>query len=295
MKKHLLIAFLLFSLKGFGQDSSSVSNSQLIDKLTNHISSANFTASVVPKKILQLDLDLVYIKGKQGEYYKFKDQSWPEIKLRYGLFKNMELRLGTRIGYTYSSFNAIKLLANNYDPLLTGPMEHRKLFSDYLTLGLKANLINYKQNKGSLAILAESYLPILKSAKVRSPSFPPTLTLISSNQLNRWLNLNLNAGASTHLHNTNSSSPLIDSFHFSVTPVATLTKPLKLFMGLNGGFFINHEIYQSFTYYAGILYAPLSDLQLRAAFSWENNQKIRLNSYHFNLGLAWRLNYFEIN
>ena len=81
------------------------------------------------------------------------------------------------------------------------------------------------------------------------------------------------------------------SYNVAVTPLITLAKPLKTFLGTNARFFPLYSFSRTLTYHAGILYAPTSKVQLRAAFGWERKYYpyFKMNTYLGSLGMAWAI------
>lgn len=283
MKKLLFLSFCLFTYKSFGQDSIPAPESLIIDRFTNHIYFANYTATVIPKKALQLDVDAVYtfIHNGQGWPSPYQEGSFPDLKFRYGLFENIELRAGTRIGYSYQSFS----FSDPTDPF-AGSFYYQELFLDYLTLGIKANILKYNRNKGHFSFLAESYVPALRAKEVLTGHFLPTITFINSDQLNEWLGYNVNFGA---ILNFNYPGELIHAINICLTPVITISNPVKAFAGINILMDPESSIYNDYIYHAGLIYTPAPRIQLKGAVSLERHPRSPADAYHSNLGLAWQI------
>lgn len=296
MKKILFILpllLLLSSLKGFAQDTTLIANQapspMLVDKLTNHIYKSVYTATTVHEGTFQLDVDFVYIVEKFGyrNGTQYKDGSLPDLKIRYGISEALELRAGTRIAYSYQKVN---FRSSNFgaDPILPSLQERSMLYTDFLTLGIKANAFKYHQGKGLVSILAETYIPILRAPEAFGPTLPPTLTLINSTQLTNWFSYNFNAGASFNAGNADFS---ISDYNFSLTPIFKLMKPLSSYIGLSKIIATHNPNFHGFNFHVGLLYSPTSTLQLRGSFSLEKNKNSpnELNKGHYsNLGLAWQ-------
>lgn len=112
---------------------------------------------------------------------KYRYASFPDFRLRYGLFKGLEVRAGTRVGFAYRDVNLLPIADG--DPILNYRNPTAVLHADYLTIGIKARILSYHNKGGALAVVAESYLPVLRPAEAFGPSFLPTITLINSDNL----------------------------------------------------------------------------------------------------------------
>lgn len=291
MKKPFLLLFILWSLSGRAQDSTQPQKTLLVDKLTNHIYNSVYTASIVPEGLIQVDVDLVYLAENdksRSSLTKFRSASLPELKVRYGISSQLEVRAGTRIGYAYQMIDLSPLSTS--DPVLTGLLEQSVIHTDYIVLGFKASLLNYNQQKGELSVLAEANLPVLRPKEAFGPAFYPNLTLINANQLNHWLGYNLNAGA---IFNRENRDQLIGAYHLSISPTFVLTDYLGSYAGINKVFEANSQLahFKGFTYTAGLLYSAAPSLQLRGSFSLQRRNAWSLNKYNYNLGIAWQPDY----
>lgn len=237
---------------------------------------------MVPKNALQLDVDFVYRKDKLGNWvpYNLTEASVPELKFRYGLFKNIELRAGTRVGYT----SVIIYFADHSG--LTDPHKYHELFSDYFTIGVKANLLKYNLNKGLISVLAESYLPVFRHEKIIGGHFLPTVTFLSTNQVNNRFSYNLNAGI---ILNPYESDKQLKAINIGMFPVLSVGKLLKSFVGINYMFFPDYFSTNNLLFHGGILFTPAPSLQVRAATSLEKYVNLKGRSNNVNLGFAWRI------
>ena len=284
-----LFFFILVSLKGNSQDSSAVQQNLMVDKLSNHLQLSNYTATIVPKDAWQFDFDLVYISNKYGEKDPtvFREASLPEVKVRYGLLKNLELRAGARLGYSYrkTRFNP----AADRDPIFINPYAYYELFSDYFTLGTKINLQTYNRGAGLVSLLAETYLPIFRAKEVRGLYFSPTITLINANQLKNWLGYNLNLGIFFDYHSSKHSSPnFIKAYSLNISPTFIMSESFNSFIGVNLLSWPENSLSDFYAVYEmGLIYSPASPIQLRASLGTDKFS-LTNRSFRSSLGLAWR-------
>lgn len=273
-----LLAFsLLYSLPSFAQPTDSTkTNSRIInDKLTLQI----YASNVVAKGQLQLDIDCSLEQFSHPYGWSTIIGSLPEVKARYGLFKNVEARIGTRAGYINRIF---------MDPTEGPPAQG---FVDLFTIGAKANLASYNNGKGSLAILVESNAPLLRvPAHIRLlDRFIPSIVLINENQLNNWLGYNLNAGTSYYVwERALYSLQLAAAAQFYHNPYATS------FIGFSQvGNPFNRE-YSHFSLNTGFVYTATRFLQLRTGFNLGlNSNTIPVPKLGGTIGLAWQPDFFK--
>lgn len=273
----LLALSLLFSLPSFAQlTDSTTTNSRIIhDKLTLQI----YTSNVVAKGQLQLDIDYSLEQFSHPYGWRMTSGSLPEVKARYGLFKNVEARVATRIGYF--SDNRSDGIKNFYN---------KTAYIDFLTLGLKATIHRYNNQKGNLAVIAESNVPLLRFLH-SGPSyrFIPALTIINENQINSWLGYTLNAGASYYVWERELYRlQLAAAAHFYHNP-NTIS-----FIGFSN---IGNPFYTSFSDFSlntGFIYTASPYLQVRTGF----NLSLTGNTTHVadlggTIGLAWQPDFFK--
>ena len=282
MKKILVLISLFISTCSFAQDSPAPEPSLLPDRLTNEIYSANYSAGVMPPGALQLQADLVYISEKWGDDVKYRWGSFPDFRLRYGILKGLELRAGTRIGLAYRDITFAPI--GESDPILQFKNPYAMLHMDYVTLGLKARLLSYHRNQGTLTVLAESYLPVLRPSEAFGPSFVPTITFINADRISPFLAYTINAAAYFNYENRNE---LTQGFKLSLFPIFKLSTQAQLYLGAEGKFM--QAGFTSAGFHSGLLYAPGPAVQLKANFSTERSRNALFRNYQGQLGVAWRV------
>lgn len=282
MKSLLILAMLafnvLYSLPSFAQqhnDTTSTNSPIIHDKLTLQI----YTASVAAKGQLQLDIDYSLEQYSNHFGWRKTTGSLPELKARYGLFKNVEVRIGTRVVY---------LNRNYMDPMDEFPTQK---FLDLFTIGAKVTLASYNNAKGSLAIVAESNAPLLRVPTYLGwrNQFKPTLTIINENQLNSWLGYTLNAGTSYHIWERHAYSLQLAAAALFYHNSHTIS-----FIGFSQIGDPFNSGYSNFSLNTGFVYAATPFLQLRTGFN------MNLNGYPTNvadlggtIGLAWQPDFFK--
>lgn len=274
----MLAFILLYSFPSFAQqlnDTTSTNSPIIHDKLTLQI----YTSNVVAKGQLQLDINYSLEQYSNHYGWRMTIGSLPELKARYGLFKNVEARIGTRVGY----------MNRNYMAPSEGLPAHS--FVDLFTIGVKATLASYNNSKGSLAILVESNAPLLRLPTYTRllDRFIPSIVLINENQLNSWLGYTLNAGTSYYVWERELYSlQLAATAHFYHNP-HTIS-----FIGFSQVGNPFYSGYSNFSLNTGFVYAATPFLQLRTGFTLGlNSNTIPVPKLGGTIGLAWQPDFFR--
>lgn len=288
MRKLLILFTLFISYASFGQEYASTSLSIQTDRITNNIYWANYSSAVLPKGALHLEADLVYIServGRKPYVSKYRFASLPDFRLRYGLLKGLEVRAGTRIGFAYRDVSPLPI--GDSDPILIDFKNPTAvLHSDYLTIGIKARILSYHNKQGALAVVAESYLPVLRPAEAFGPYHLPTITLINSDYFTSSLYYIINAGT---LLSYDSPKGLISRYRLSLFPVYALHERAHLYLGVEGNYAPFYQTFTSTSLHTGVIFIAGPGLQLKATFSTERWQQVLLRNYMGQLGMVWCL------
>ena len=127
--------------------------------------------SVVAHKVIQLEQGLQYDgDGGAGTF------TFSSTLLRYGLFPNMELRLGGD-GFMYQENNAFKAAFSG------------------LSVGTKIKCFEGRGAIPAVSVLADFAIPYTASAGFNADHFAPSLYLLFENPVNDWFSIGYNVGA----------------------------------------------------------------------------------------------------
>ena len=127
--------------------------------------------SVVAHKVIQLEQGLQYDgDGGAGTF------TFSSTLLRYGLFPNMELRLGGE-GFMYQENNAFKAAFSG------------------LSVGTKIKCFEGRGAIPAVSVLADFAIPYTASAGFNADHFAPSLYLLFENPVNDWFSIGYNVGA----------------------------------------------------------------------------------------------------
>ena len=186
----------------------------------------------------------------------------PSTIVRYGIFENVELRVGT-------DFQLFEEL----------PYETQQFGITPLTIGTKIHCYDGKGGFPSVAVLAQLQSPHVGSANLLPDHLAPAMYLIFENDINDWFAICYNVGAEWD----------------GVTATPTT------FLGLNLGFSITDDLgtyVETFNYLhpdgnqylteIGLTFTPMPRLQLdvEADFDVQNLQEY----FRMGCGIAWRIN-----
>ena len=186
----------------------------------------------------------------------------PSTIYRYGIFKNVEFRLGADLQL--------------YEDQPNQPLKYGM---NPLTFGTKIHIHDGREACPSIAFLAQVQSPHLGSKDLRPDHLAPAMYLISENDNNDWFAICYNVGAEWD----------------GVTATPTT------FLGLNLGFCITDELgtyVETFNYLhpdgnqymteIGFTYSPIPRLQLDVEANFDvKNLK---DYFRVGCGIAWRIN-----
>ena len=127
--------------------------------------------SVVAHKVIQLEQGIQYDGDGGAGIFTFSN-----TLLRYGLFPNMELRLGGD-GFLYNEDNSFK-------PAFSG-----------LSLGTKIKCFDGAGAVPAVSVLADFAVPYTASTGFNVDHLAPSLYLLFENPVNDWFSIGYNVGA----------------------------------------------------------------------------------------------------
>lgn len=127
--------------------------------------------SVIAHKVIQLEQGLQYDGDGGAGTFTFSN-----TLLRYGLFPNMELRLGGD-GFMYQENNAFKAAFSG------------------LSVGTKIKCFEGRGAIPAVSVLADFAIPYTASAGFNVDHFAPSLYLLFENPVNDWFSIGYNVGA----------------------------------------------------------------------------------------------------
>lgn len=126
--------------------------------------------SVVGHKVIQLEQGVQYDgDGGKGQF------TFSSTLLRYGLFENMELRLGG---------DGLIHYENGWKPAFSG-----------LSIGTKIKCYEGKGAIPAISVLADFAIPYTASKGFETEHFAPSLYLLFDNPINDWFSIGYNVGA----------------------------------------------------------------------------------------------------
>ena len=126
--------------------------------------------SVVGHKVIQLEQGVQYDgDGSKGQF------TFSSTLLRYGLFENMELRLGG---------DGLIHYENGWKPAFSG-----------LSIGTKIKCYEGKGAIPAISVLADFAIPYTASKGFETEHFAPSLYLLFDNPVNDWFSIGYNVGA----------------------------------------------------------------------------------------------------
>lgn len=166
MRKVFLSIFLVaFGLVAFAQEEV---------EFTADRPGASTGPSVVGQGVIQLEQGIQYDgDGGTGTF------TFSNTLLRYGLFHNMELRLGGD-GFLYQEDGA----SQRFKPAFSG-----------LSLGTKITCFEGQGAVPAVSVLADFAVPYTASEGFNTEHLAPSLYLLFENPVNDWLSIGYNVGA----------------------------------------------------------------------------------------------------
>ncbi len=171
--RHILFIILL----------SSIAHTILAqDQLQSERLNQGATSQVLKKGIWQIESGFFYQGTSRGYFNQYYLQA-PKLQQRYGLVKNVELRLAIS-GGNYFARNNGSYTANYYLSGFEAPV-----------VGTKVHVLKQKKLIPQIAILAEATWHPLASSLFKSPRVKPNLQLLLSNNINEKLVVGYNIGS----------------------------------------------------------------------------------------------------
>jgi hypothetical protein len=196
--------------------------------------------STIPQKHLQIESGIYY------EYDKFKESGvqtdlylYPTTLVRYGLLKNIELRLQADVASLSVNDGQTKVSGSGLNPVI---------------LGTKIYICTQKNLRPESAFMFSLILPYL-GRKSFLPDYPvPGFALYFQNTINNKFNIGYSVGMQWTGTDTNPIS------YFTVSPGYSITKKISCFIE-EYSYFIKGTV-ADFRCDAGLTYTPIKNLQL---------------------------------
>ena len=130
--------------------------------------------AVVGHKVIQLEQGILYDGDAGPGTFTFSN-----TLLRYGLFPNMELRLGGD-GFLYQQEGAVQ----DFKPAFSG-----------LSLGTKIKCFDGRDGIPAVSVLADFSIPCTATEGFNVEHLAPSLYLLFENPVNDWFSVGYNVGA----------------------------------------------------------------------------------------------------
>ena len=272
MKKIYLIALSLFSfiLLSAQNDSIGVQNNQeeksdLKAALITDRPDATESSFIVPARSLQIETGVIFENTKTNSY-SIDDWYLGTTLLRYGVWDNFELRLGSYYQRTRGSFN--ETLTDTTENGL-GP----------ISAGFKVHVVEEKGWRPQIAVMADITLRHIGSVSYRPIFSYPTAKLLLSHTLTDKLSLGYNLGFAYNGYNADGF------FVYSVTLAYSLFKNIGIYGEAFGNFdhgnLPNHRIDGGFTW----LLKNNLQLDISAGTGFDHN----VDKYFISSGFSWRI------
>ncbi len=246
MKRFLLFLFLI-SLPAVAQDEI---NTDRPDETEN--------SSVTPFKRFQFEAGIEHLQsGEQGREFQL-----PSILWKYGIYKNIELRVITELGYE-----------NDEGELSTGLKP--------VTLGFKAQFLKQKGVLPETALLAQAQVPTLASKDFEETHLAPEVRLLFKNKIGKKLELAYNSGLEWD------SETLAPIYVYTLSPAVKLSKKLTAYIE-NYAYFTPHE-HPDYWVDGGLLFLLTKDIQLDIAGGYELSVQNHYHQFFETVGISFRI------
>jgi hypothetical protein len=250
MKKILLVIFLLISSSVYAQE---------IPEISTDRPDQSESPDVVPLKHIQFEAGLSFERFEPNPNpvgFTVDNFSTPDLLVRYGLIRNMELRFGTSV--TTTKVNLPPLVGSSETEF--GP----------LMIGGKFKLAEEGEILPATSFLAEIEMPAL-TIKESDSYFNPTIKMCFSNGLSSEAELSYNIGVNFD----NEGSETRSTFLYTLSLGLSLSDRVGIYGEVYG--FIPFESGGSSTNYidAGLTYLVKNNLQLDISAGYGLQSNVR--------------------
>lgn len=271
MKKKLLIVIALFSLFGFSYSQKQepmpahVAPSWTVPDLITDRPDQTESSVTVPHNSLQIETGFIFERFMHSDY-TFDNWGIATTLFRYGLLKNMELRLASN--YQYSE---LKTTGSNMDTIQQG--------MGPILAGVKIYITEEHGAWPELALLADITLNVVGDLDYRPTNSYTTIKFAASHTLSKVFGLGYNFGIA------NNGEVAKGFFVYSVVLGASITERLSAFAEVYGNF--DDSQYPRTRLDGGLtfLLRPNLQLDLSGGFGPNDVQSMWFSS----IGLTWRI------
>lgn len=254
MKHLFFIIFLLDVVKGFSQEE--------IPGLITDRPDQTESAAVVPLHFLQIESGF-FVEKTSGNQFVQKSFAYNSTLLRYGLVKNLELRLGLELLGDKNTVSGTQTNYSGLSPLYTGA---------------KLKISEEKELKPDIAILGGLFLPFTANSNFKTENIQSILRLAFAHTLSDYLSLGYNFGSVWN------GSSAIPDWIYSVSLGISLSERLGMFLESFGTFY--RHIKAEHLLDTGFTFLVLPNLQ----FDVSGGMGIYNGVDHFfSCGLSWRI------
>lgn len=264
MKKNsIFIICFLFSIGLFAQDDIS-NNYNSIPELITDRPDATESPNTVPLKSIQIETGGLYVSN-EDQGIKTELWNYNNTLVRYGLFKNLELRLAFAISDTKESINNQdkKVIASGFAPLV---------------LGAKVAIIEEKGLLPDIGLMIHMSLPFLASEDYKPATTGVSFRFAFSHTINEKSGISYNLGARWA-----DDYPEV-TYVYTLSYGYGITKKLSAYGELYGDFPVNDRANHSWD--AGLTYLIKNNLQVDGTIGagFTGNQDILLGA-----GVSYRI------
>ncbi|UZO79317.1 transporter [Aquimarina sp. ERC-38] len=231
---------LIFPLGTFGQEVNT------LGVLITDRPDATESPTVIPIGYLQIETGAFY-EENEDDILKIENITYNTTLLRYGLLKNLELRLGWNVSKTTSTVNIEELEGSNITEQIG--------FTPFLT-GVKIAIAEEKNGWPEIGFLGHLYLPFTASADYKPETTGADFRFSFAHTLSKKSALAYNLGAAW-----GDDSPEV-AYQYTLSYGYSLTDTLGMYAEIYGDFPENSKA--NHLWDAGITYLLTEGIQLDA-------------------------------
>jgi hypothetical protein len=212
----------------------------------------------------QVETGIVYESDEPEKDLTVTALNAPSILVRYGLFKNIELRAGLDLLNEKTKIANVSSSESGFGPLV---------------LGTKIKMLEEKGSTPETALLLKLSVPFKETSRFQSTYMGTEFRLAMTNNLNKKFSLSYNIGAAF-----GEGSPGATGI-YSVSLGALLMKKLSVFAEIYG--FLPQKTSPDHRFDAGLTYLIMKNVQVDASFGLGLSKKSP--DYFIGGGVSFRL------
>ncbi len=219
---------------------------------------------LMSKGYFQVETGLVYESDELEKDFTVTTLNAPSILVKYGLFKNIELRAGLDLLNEKTKITSTSTSESGFGPLV---------------LGTKIKMLEEKGSTPETALLLKLSVPFKETSRFQSTYLGTEFRLVMTNNLNKKFSLSYNIGAAF-----GEGAPGAIGI-YSVSLGASLMKKLSVFGEIYG--FLPQKTSPDHRFDAGLTYLIMKNVQVDASFGLGLSKKSP--DYFVGGGVSFRL------